>query len=122
MLRAIDLRPFLPAKDFKQSQCFYEALGFRVEPLNATVAQVGLGEHQSFLLQDFYRQAFAENLMMQLRVENLGDWWRRIETLDLPNSFGVKAPKAPRDESWGQRVAYFWDPAGVLWHITGQPD
>jgi catechol 2,3-dioxygenase-like lactoylglutathione lyase family enzyme len=117
-LQAIELRPFLPARDFKQSQRFYESLGFQVSLLSAEIAEVVLGERQSFLLQDFYRQALAENLMMQLQVRNLDDWWRRIEAAGLPRAYGVKAPKAPRDESWGQRVAYVWDPAGVLWHIA----
>jgi uncharacterized glyoxalase superfamily protein PhnB len=117
------MRPFLPARDFKISQRFYEALGFRATPLGDKLAHMQLGDTPgdfSFLLQDFYAKAFAENLMMHLLVTDLDGWWRHIASLDLEPRFGVKAPSAPKPESWGLRVAYVWDPAGVLWHFASK--
>jgi len=117
------MRPFLPSQDFANSQRFYEALGFRTTPLGDKLAHMQLGDTParfSFLLQDFYVKAFAENLMMHLLVGDLDGWWQHIASLNLEQRFGVKAPSPPRVENWGLRVAYVWDPAGVLWHIAAK--
>jgi catechol 2,3-dioxygenase-like lactoylglutathione lyase family enzyme len=109
-------RPFLPAKDFDASRAFYEALGFE-KLLEGEVAIFGVGT-AAFILQRFYQKEWAENFMMQLMVDDLDAWWAHIEALDLPKNFGVKPPKAPAMQPWGLRVAYVYDPSGVLWHIA----
>jgi hypothetical protein len=110
-------RPFLPTKDLAHSTRFYEALGF--EPLlvaaDVAIFRIGRGE---FLLQARYVKDWAENAMMQLMVDDLDQWWRDIQALDLPGRFGVAPPKAPAMQPWGLRVAYLVDPAGVLWHVA----
>jgi hypothetical protein len=105
-------RPFLPAKDFETSREFYEVLGFS-KLLDGDVAVFGVGP-SAFILQRYYQKDWAENFMMQLMVEDLDGWWEHIEALDLPGRFGVKPPKAPTFQSWGLRVAYLYDPSGVL--------
>lgn len=115
------LRPFVPARNFEASGRFYAVLGFSVTRLGEKIALVEIdGERgaASFLLQDFYVKELAENLMMQLLVRDLDAWWRHIEALDLDGRFGVGAPRPPQEQPWGQRVAYLWDPAGVLWHVA----
>jgi uncharacterized glyoxalase superfamily protein PhnB len=72
----------------------------------------------AFILQQRYQKDWAENFMMQLMVDDLDRWWRKIEALDLPKSFGVPAPKPPAVQPWGLRVAFLVDPSGVLWHIA----
>jgi uncharacterized glyoxalase superfamily protein PhnB len=72
----------------------------------------------AFILQRFYNKEHAENCMMQLVVDDLDLWWKHIEALDLPAAFPVKPPLAPAVQPWGLRVAYLFDPAGVLWHVT----
>lgn len=109
-------RPFLPAKDFDLSKRFYEALGFS-KLLDGEVAIFRMGG-SSFILQKYYHKGWAENFMMQLLVDDLDAWWAEIEALDLPRSFGVAAPKAPALQPWGLRVAYVYDPSGVLWHVA----
>ena len=110
-------RPFLPARDFEVSCAFYRALGFELL-LEGEVAifRVG-GAGHGFILQRYYQQAWAENTMLQLMVEDLDKWWAWLEALDLPGRFGVQAPKPPAMQPWGLRVAYLYDPAGVLWHV-----
>jgi hypothetical protein len=118
----VSMRPFLPARNFENSQRFYEALGFRATPLGDSLAHMQLGDIPgkfSFLLQDFYVKEFAENLMMHLLVRDLDGWWQHIASLDLAGRFGVRAPSPPKLESWGLRVAYVWDP-GVLWHLASE--
>lgn len=115
------MRPFVPAMDFENSGRFYTALGFAVEPLGEKIALVEIGSGQgapSFLLQDFYEKDLAENLMMQLVVQDLDAWWRHVAGLDVAGRFGAATPRPPEVQPWGQRISYLWDPAGVLWHIA----
>ena len=115
------LRPFVPSKDFAESQSFYRTIGFHVRLTSRRIAVVSLDEtHEglSFLLQDFYVSDLAENLMLQMIVPDLAAWWEHLLALRLDERFGVKPPRAPAREAWGAEVAYFWDPSGVLWHIA----
>lgn len=109
-------RPFIPAKDFEVSKRFYEALGFE-KVLDADVAIFRIGG-SGFLLQRYYQKDWAENCMMQLMVDDLDAWWAHVQSLDLPGRFAVAPPKAPALQSWGLRVAYVFDPSGVLWHVA----
>jgi uncharacterized glyoxalase superfamily protein PhnB len=109
-------RPFMPAKDFELSKRFYEALGF-AKVLDSEVAIFNAGSG-GFILQRYYQKDWAENFMMQLIVDDLDAWWAHISSLDLPGGFGVQAPKPPMMQPWGLRVAYVYDPSGVLWHVA----
>jgi uncharacterized glyoxalase superfamily protein PhnB len=110
------IRPFVPTKDFDLSKRFYEALGFE-KVLDGDVAIFNAGSG-GFILQRHFDEGWAGNFMMQLMVDDLDAWWKHIESLDLPRSFGVPMPRAPGGQPWGLRVAYVVDPAGVLWHVT----
>ncbi len=109
-------RPFLPAKDFDVSKKFYKAIGFE-KLLDADVAIFRLGS-SGFILQRVDEDQRAGNFMMQLMVDDLDEWWAHIERLDLATAFGVQPPRPPALQPWGLRVAYVFDPSGVLWHIA----
>lgn len=113
----VALRPFVPAKDFATSKQFYRDLGFEVAPLGDKLANVSIGSF-AFLLQDYFVQDWADNFMMHLLVTNLDQWWQSIFRLDLESRYKVRAPRPPKLEPWGLRVAYVFDPAGVLWHVA----
>jgi catechol 2,3-dioxygenase-like lactoylglutathione lyase family enzyme len=113
----VALRPFVPAKDFQTSRRFYEALGFREEPLGDDLVELHLGAY-SFLLQNYYVEDWAGNFMMHVLLEDLDAWWAQVEPLDLANRFGVTAPAPPKPQPWGLTVAYVVDPSGVLWHFA----
>ncbi len=110
-------RPFLPAKNFETSLRFYKAIDFEAYPLVETLAELSLGTH-AFLLQGYYVKEWAENTVMHVLVEDVDAWWRHIESLALSHHFDVSPPAPPRVEPWGLRVAYVFDPAGVLWHFA----
>jgi hypothetical protein len=110
-------RPFLPAKEFKKSLRFYQAIGFGAYPLGETLAELSLGPH-AFLLQGHYVKEWAENMMMHVLVEDVNAWWRHIDSLDLARQFGVSPPRPPKVEPWGLTVVYVFDPSGVLWHFA----
>ena len=109
-------RPFLPTKDFEVSRAFYEALGFK-KVFDGQVAIFEVGA-TSFILQRGYDKTWAENTMLQLLVDDLDDWWAHIVALDLAKSFQVQPPKPPKMQPWGLRVAFVYDPCGVLWHVA----
>jgi len=109
-------RPFLPARDFDLSKRFYEALGFQ-KLLDSEVAIFEMGS-SGFILQNYYQKGWAENFMMQLLVDDLDAWWAHISALDLPGKFSVQPPKPPALQPWGLRIAYVFDPSGVLWHVA----
>ena len=115
-----DMRPFLPAKDFELSKRFYADIGFQVKPIGDKVAEVRLGQH-AFLLQDYFVQQWAENFVMHMMVDDVDAWWAHVAALDLADRYGVPRPRVPRMESWGLKVAYVFDPSGVLWHIAQDP-
>ncbi|WP_147283682.1 VOC family protein [Bosea caraganae] len=115
------MRPFIPARDFGLSQDFYRALGFEVAVVAPRIATVTASDGKTgFLLQDFYQKDLAENLMMQIIVPSIDVWWAHIQSQSLPEHFGVKEPKPPVVEPWGLRVAYVWDPSGILWHVAAR--
>jgi hypothetical protein len=116
-IRAI--RPFLPAKEFETSLCFYKAIGFEACLLGETLAELSIGTH-AFLLQGYYVKECAENMVMHVLVKDVGAWWRHIDSLALARQFDVSPPAPPKVEPWGLTVAYVFDPSGVLWHFAQQ--
>jgi hypothetical protein len=72
----------------------------------------------AFLLQDYFNQDWADNFVMHMLVTNLDQWWTAVSRLDLEFHYKVRAPRPPKVEPWGLRVAYLFDPAGVLWHFA----
>ncbi len=110
------VRPFVPAKDFEVSKQFYLTLGFDlILDSDVAIFEVGSG---GFILQRYYKKEWAENCMIQLMVDDLDSWWAHIDGLDLPSKFGVQPPKPPMMQPWGLRIAYLFDPCGVLWHVA----
>ena len=114
------MRPFVPAKDYAVSQRFYGELGFVVQPLGDSLSALHLGRH-SFLLQDYYVDAWAGNFVMHMLVDDLALWWEHVTELDLARRYHVAPPRPPRREESGLDVAYLFDPSGVLWHIVQVP-
>lgn len=114
------IRPFLPSRDYDLSKRFYEALGFE-KVLDGEVAIFNC-HSGGFIVQRYYQKDWAENTMLQLMVDDLDAWWNYIVGLDLSNQFGVQSPKPPAMQPWGLRVAYLYDPAGVLWHVCQRRD
>lgn len=117
---ALTLRAFLPAKDFAASKRFYLELGFTLGFETEQVALLQLGDH-SFLLQNFHVEAWAANCMMQLTLADLDGWWNGLDLDGLVTRHGVRPPVPPRLQSWGFKVAFLFDPSGVLWHVTQVP-
>ena len=112
------MRPIVPARDFDVSSRFYVDLGFRPKRLTERLVEMHLGAY-SFILQNYYVEAWANNFVMHMRVSDVRLWWDYIVGLDLARRYGVRT-KAPQMEEWGM-VAGVTDPSGVLWRIAQIP-
>jgi len=113
-LKTVELRPFLPSKDFKRSKQFYEDLGFDIEPLGDDLAGITHGAAK-FFLSDSYNKEFAEGLQMHLLVEDVDSWWAHAFKV-IPNYGGPL--DAVTTQPWGMRDFAFQDPAGVCWRVA----
>lgn len=69
-LNTVELKAFIPAKDFEISKQFYTDLGFTKSSDSEDIAYFCQG-NCSFLLQYFYEQKHADNFMMHLLVEDI---------------------------------------------------
>jgi hypothetical protein len=122
-LAPIELKAFLPAKDFELSKQFYQDLGFTLCWSNPGLALLHYGPcggeyvRVSFLLQDHYVKEFAEQLQMHLLVKDVDAWWAHIQAKQIPEKYGLDIGP-PKDQEWKMRDLELTDPSGVLWRIS----
>jgi uncharacterized glyoxalase superfamily protein PhnB len=114
-MTAIEVKAFVPARDFDLSKQFYQDLGFTLAWSDTELAYFHHGS-SAFLLQNFYNQGHADNFMMHLLVKDVDAWWRDIESRGLAAKYGVTV-QPPEDRPWGLRDFVLVDPTGVLWRI-----
>jgi uncharacterized glyoxalase superfamily protein PhnB len=113
-LTAVEIKAFVPAKDFERSMRFYEALGFTRASVFDGIAYFHCGA-SSFLLQDFFVREHADNFQMHLLVENVDEWHAKASA--VAGQFDVRIGE-PADRPWAMRDFTLFDPSGVLWRIA----
>jgi uncharacterized glyoxalase superfamily protein PhnB len=114
-LATVEVKAFVPARDFSLSKQFYQDLGFDLAWSSDALAYFCHGD-SSFLLQNFYVKEHADNFMMHLLVEDADAWWQHVVDRDIAAKYGIRA-NPPEDQSWGIRDFILVDPTGVLWRI-----
>lgn len=114
-LAAVEIKAFVPARDFELSKRFYQAVGFTLASSAHGVAYFHHGRC-SFLLQDFHVPAATDNFMMHLLVEDVQAWFEHLLRERIAQRFGVRIDP-PVDQPWGMRDFVMFDPSGVLWRI-----
>lgn len=114
-----DVKVFVPAKDFKQSLGFYQALGWQANFVadDGGLAELELGGCR-FFLQNFYSKELAENFMLYLSIEDAEAWWERVSAVINSGLYGGARVAKPKEEAYGALVTYVWDPSGVLLHFA----
>lgn len=115
-LNVIALKPFVPAKDYSQSKAFYTDVGFTQASDTQGVAFFHLGD-VSFLLQDFYEKALAENFVMHLLVEDLNAWHKKLISSGIKDKYQINITEIT-DQPWGMLDFIMFDPSGVMWRIA----
>ena len=115
----LDLKAFVPAKDFALAKQFYVDLGFSQLWGSEELAAFQVGEFR-FLLQNYYVEQWASNFMMHLMVTDADAWWKHLEDRKIVEKYPGVMAKPPTLQPWGLRVLYLSDPTGVLWHIADE--
>lgn len=113
--RIVEIKAFVPTRDFAQSLEFYRALGFDVHSSDGGIAYLSQ-DGCSFLLQDFYLPQHADNFLMHLLVENVDAWHAKAEQADLVGRFGVRLSPI-QVQPYRMRDFNLSDPSGVCWVI-----
>ena len=114
-MTAVELKAFVPAKDFELSKRFYEDLGFSLAWDSDDLACFRHG-NSAFLLQNFYNPDHADNFMMHLLVEDVETWWDHVQKNGLVAKYRIRV-EPPADRPWAMRDFTIVDPTGVLWRI-----
>lgn len=107
----MDIKAFVPCKDYDASRTFYEEIGFSLAYVTEDLALCENGEC-AFFLQRFYQQDLANNFMLQICVEDIETAYQRCNASDFKTKIS-----AVQQESWG-KVFYVWGPSNELLHIT----
>lgn len=115
-LATVEIKAFVPARDFELSKQFYSAIGFAMPWSDDTLAYFRCGE-TSFLLQRFYVAQHANNFQMHMLVESVDDWYSHVVQADVAARFDVKVG-LPNNQPWAMRDFVPYDPTGVLWLIA----
>jgi uncharacterized glyoxalase superfamily protein PhnB len=117
-LHAKEILTFIPSgKNFKLAIQFYLELGFELDFESDDLA-ILRKDTCRFFLQNYQNEWAHNNFMMVLEVENLDDWWKKIEKLKLQEKYKGVMLRAPEIYPWGKREIHLVDPCGVLWHIS----
>jgi len=119
-LKCVEIKAFVPAKDFALSKRFYQDIGFTMASDDDGIAYFHHGD-ASFLLQDFYVAALADNFMLHLLVEDVDAWWHRLDGAGIAARYGVKMGPLEQ-QPWRMRDFVLTDPSGVLWRIAQNTD
>ena len=115
-MKYISLQPFVPSgDDFQKSKELFVEMGFKLRWEMEGYAGFG-HEGCMFMLQDFNNQAFAENFMVNVRVDNITDFQQMIIDKKLVERFGIKVGEIS-DQPYGRELNVI-DIAGVCWHFV----
>ncbi len=73
---ASDMKVFVPAKNFRQSLEFYEAMGWNINwrADDDSLAELELADCR-FYLQNYYNEDSANNFMMHITVDDARTWY-----------------------------------------------
>ena len=70
LIKTIEIKAFVPSKDFKLSKQFYQDLGFELVSVSNGIAYFKYPS-SSFSLHDFCEEKLAQNFMVHLLVHDI---------------------------------------------------
>ena len=113
-MKILQIRTFVPSKDFETSKQFYKDLGLEILWENEELAEIGTPS-QNFFLQDYYQEEWANNFMLQMFVDDLDELYKKAEP--LVQKYADTKIKPIFKAEYG-RTFHLIGPAGELWHLT----
>jgi hypothetical protein len=115
-MKFLSLEPFVPSgQNFEGSKQLFQELGFKI---NWDAGDyVGFeSEGCRFILQKYNNKEFADNFMINVKIDNAEEFWKEVNEKRLVEKFGVRfAP--PTEQPYGIEVNLI-DIAGVCWHFV----
>jgi len=108
------LIPYIPAKDYYRSSEFYQAMGFTQLFIAQEFSEMK-SNHLSFYLQDYYVKALADNLMFEIKVEQLHAFHEHMKS--VVESFPEAKVTDISQRELGLEFNIF-DPSGVCWVVA----
>ncbi|MEO6542175.1 MAG: hypothetical protein ABIN74_14325 [Ferruginibacter sp.] len=115
-MKFLSLEPFIPSgNNFESSKQLFIELGFTI----TWDAGDYIGFERDgckFILQNYNNKAFAENLMISVKVSNADEFWDFVNENKLVEKFGIKLGE-PTQQPYGKEVNII-DIAGVCWHFV----
>ena len=115
-MKLLSLEPFIPSgKDFSNTKQLFQELGFKI---NWDAGDYVGFERDGckFILQKYDNEEFAQNLMINVKVDNAEEFWKFVTEKKLPEKFGIRISK-PTQQPYGKEVNII-DIAGVCWHFV----
>ncbi len=109
------IRPFIGARDFKESRAFYTEFGFEETIVSETMSYFKMGNF-GFYLQDAYIKDWVDNSMLFLEVLNLDSFRQAVLDKKLTDRFSTVRISKIHHNDWGEEF-FVHDPSGILWHV-----
>ncbi len=115
-MKFLSLEPFIPSgPNMEDSKQLFQELGFTISWDAGDY--VGFeSDGCKFILQKYDNPAFAENLMMTVKVSNAQEFYTFVSGKNLTERFGIRITK-PTQQPYGKEVNLI-DIAGVCWHFV----
>ncbi len=109
------LAPFVPSgKSMERSKELFLELGFEITYDGGDLI-VFQKDACRFFLQKYDQKDFAENLMIDVRVDNVQELYESVVSRGLEQKYGIRITK-PKQQFYGIEVNMI-DIAGVCWHF-----
>jgi len=115
-MKFLSLEPFVPSgSNFEGSKQLFQELGFHI---NWDAGDyIGFEKDGcKFILQKYDDKAFAENLMLNIRISSAEEFYKDVTDKQLPQKFGIRVTQ-PKQQPYGLEVNLI-DIAGVCWHFV----
>lgn len=113
--KTLSIRPFIGARDFKESRSFYRDLGFD-EIILANNFSYFKMQQTGFYLQDAYVKDWIDNTMIFMEVEDVDSFYNELKALNLTDTYKNVKLVPTRHYDWGKEC-FLHDPSGILWHF-----
>ena len=119
-MKTIEIKAFVPSKDYELSKRFYQDLGFELASDTNGIAYFK-SCNSSFLLQDFYEEMHAKNFVMHLLVEDIEQFHSKLKNSTIEEKYKIQISDIEK-QPWGMYDFIVIDPSGVLWRIAQDID
>jgi hypothetical protein len=115
-MKLLSLEPFIPSgSNFAASKELFQELGF-TKTWDAGDLCGFEKDGCKFILQQYDNEAFAQNLMINVKIDDASAFYQFVMDKKLVEKFGIKIGK-PSQQPYGKEVNII-DIAGVCWHFV----